>query len=182
MNTTTIFISYNPNADLEETLAIRLHTIGVSGGFRMYLPDRFNSETILEDETKQRISRADYFVLFSTKPLSDIVKQEIEFAFGYLHDKSKIIVIYDKEKGKNLKGEITNYFTPFYLDKYENRQDKLLETIINTIAHKEKNNIIKNQKKHIDKLKQEKEQSNAIAAFLGVGLGLLLLGTLLSKK
>ena len=181
MSTTTIFITYNPNSDLEETLAIRLHTIGVSGGFRMYLPDRFNSETILEEETKIRISKSKYFVMFSTKPLSNIVKQEIEFAFDYLNDKSRIIVIYDKEKGKNLKGEITSHFTPFYLDKYIDRQDELLKTIINTIAYKEKDTQMRTQQRN-KKLQQEKDDSNAVAALLGVGLGLLVLGALNDRK
>ncbi len=181
-NPTTIFITYNPNSELEETLAARLHTVGAVNGFTMYLPDRFNSETKVSEETKARISRSNYFVIFSTNPLSNIVKEEIEHAFNYLQDKSKILVIYDKEKRKNIKGKITKYFTPFYFDKFDNRQDKLLETIINTIAHKEKNETIKRQKNQIKSLKRKNDDSNALAAILGIGVGLLVLGAVFSKK
>ena len=122
----TIFITYNPNSEFERTLAIRLHTIGASTGFKMYLPDRFNSNRVLDDETKNRISKADYVVMFSISQLSPIVKQEIQFAFSILKDKSKIVVIYDKHRGKNLKGDITSHFTPIYVDQFESGQDKVL--------------------------------------------------------
>lgn len=179
MKPTTIFITYNPNSETEETLAARLHTIGAVNGFLMFLPDRFNSDKIVSDETKARISRSDYFVMFSTKPLSNVVKQEIEFAFNYLHDKSKIIVIYDKQKGKNINGEISNHFTPFYFDKFDNRQDKLLENILNTIERKEKNTTLNSVPQTV---KVKNNNDYALAALLGIGLGLLILGIVLPKK
>lgn len=174
----TIFITYNPNSEFERTLAIRLHTIGASTGFKMYLPDRFNSNRVLDDETKNRISKADYVVMFSTSQLSPIVTQEIRFAFNILKDKSKIIVIYDKNRGKNLKGDITSHFTPIYVDQFENGQDKVLNKIINTIHSKE----ISNQSQQIVKLKKEKENSQALTALFGIGLGLLILGHASSSK
>ena len=173
----TIFITYNPKSEQEKTLAMRLHSIGAVNGFRMYLPDRYNSDSVLDDETKARISKSDYLVMFSTNPLSTIVRQEIEFAFRYLQDKSKILVIYDKHQGKNLTGKITEYFTPFYFDKFENKQEELLRSIISTISHIEKNEIIKKQKSEIQRLERQRNDSNALAAFLGIGLGLLILGT-----
>jgi hypothetical protein len=182
MKPTSIFISYNPNSELEETLAYRLHTIGAVNGFTMYLPNRYNFENQLSEESKSRISRSDYFVVFSTIGLSNVVKEEIECAFEYLQDKSKILVIYDKANGKNLSGDITNYFVPFYFDKYNNRQDELLNVIMNTISHKEQNVIINNQSKEIQRLKEEKTNSNALAAILGVGLGLFVLSALSDKK
>ncbi len=172
----TIFITYNPNSEFEQTLAIRLHTIGVSTGFRMYLPDRFNSEKVLDDETKSRISKADYVVMFSTSPLSPIVKREIEFAFSVLKEKSKIVVIYDKRRGKNLAGDIPSHFTPIYIDQSE--QDKVLSEIIGTIQNKE----ISDQGEQIAKLRKEKENSQALAALFGIGLGLLILGSATTSK
>ena len=62
---TTIFISYNPDNGLEQTLASRLHTIGAVNGFRMYMPDRFNSNSQLDYETIRRINLSDYFIVFS---------------------------------------------------------------------------------------------------------------------
>ena len=67
MNTLpTIFISYNSNSEFEETLAIRLHTIGAVHGFNMYLPDRFNNKQGISLETQSRINLSDYYILFST--------------------------------------------------------------------------------------------------------------------
>ena len=176
MNTTTIFVTYNPNSILEETLAVRLHSIGVSGGLRMFLPDRYNSQTVIEEETKIRISKSQYFVMFSTTPLSNIVKQEIEYASQYIHDISRVIVIYDREKGKNLKGDITNFFTPFYLDRYNNSQGELLAAIMRTIEHKEQVVKIQQQQKQIEKLKKEKEEYEWCCCFIRcwfriIGLG-----------
>lgn len=182
MESTTVFVTYNPGNSQEQTIAARLHTIGAVSGFRMYMPDRFNSETVLDNETKRRINQSDYVVMFSMGKLSTIVKHEIETAFKHIGDKSKIIIIYDKHKGKNLKSEITNYFTPFYFDKYHNKQDELLKAVINTIFHKEKNEIINKQEGVIRKLNKEISDASAISALLGVGLGLLILGVLGSRR
>jgi hypothetical protein len=84
----TIFITYNPGNQFEQTIAARLHTIGAVSGFRTYMPDRFNSETILDEETKRRINQSDYVVMFSLSPLSTIVKEEIDTAFKHIKDKS----------------------------------------------------------------------------------------------
>ena len=54
MRNPVIFISYNPRNHDEETLAIRLHTIGAVNGFNMLLPDRYHSTTVIDDETKRR--------------------------------------------------------------------------------------------------------------------------------
>ena len=181
MKPTSIFISYNPNSEVEETLAARLHTIGAVNGFVMYLPDRFNSEDQISEESQARISRSDYFVIFSTKPLSNLVMEEIEHAFKHINDRTRILVIYDKEKGKNLKGNISNYFTPFYFDQVNNRQDELLQKIINTIVHREQNKELVKKDKQINTLKKQKESSDALAAILGIGLGLFALGAIFRK-
>ena len=176
MKPTTIFITYNPSVEIEQTLAIRLHTLGVASGFTMFLPDRYNSNTILLDESKLRISNSDYLVIFSTSVLSKIVRDEILFASNYIKDTSKIIVIYDKEKGKNLTGDISNHFTPFYLDKYNNRPDELLTKVLNSIngeQHVQNSSLTK---------KEAEKNSNAVGALLGIGLGLLLLGALASSS
>ncbi|HTB07234.1 MAG TPA: hypothetical protein VK806_09800 [Bacteroidia bacterium] len=180
----TIFITYNPKSEAERTLATRLHTIGVASGFKMYLPDRFNSEAILSEETKIRISQSNYVVLFSISPLSSVVKQEIDYAFNYLNDKSKIIVIYDKHKGKNLKGDITNHFTAFYHD--DQTQDALLKELLETITHKEQVEASKKQSERIQELQKDidkrKKENAALLGLLGVGLGLLILSGGTSNK
>ena len=170
MKTTTIFISYNPNSDFEQTLAVRLHTTGAVNGFRMFLPDRYNSETIIDNETKNRISQSDWLIVFSTEELSEIVKQEIQYAAQNFKDKSKIIVIYNFEKGKNLSGNLAEQFTEIYFNP-EDDFDKIISDKIFSKFHIEERN--KNEKE----IKKIKQQRNALLALLGIGVGLLLLGS-----
>ncbi len=169
MKPTTIFITYNPNSDFEQTLAVRLHTTGAVNGFRMFLPDRYNSDTIIDHETKARINQSDWLIIFSTEQLSNIVRQEIEYAWQVFKDKSKILVIYNFEKGKNLTINITDNFTDIYFNPKTDDFDKIIsKKIIPHIHLKEK----------IEKENQElRQQRNALLAFLGIGVGLLLLGS-----
>lgn len=127
----SVFISYNPNSDIEQTLAVRLHTIGAVHGFNMLLPDRVGFSKTVSTETRNRITSADYFILFSTTSLSSIVLEEIQIASSKLHDKSKILVIYDIGFGKNLKG--AENFTEVYINR-----SSPVETILNTIISKVK--------------------------------------------
>lgn len=107
--TSSVFISYNSNSDIEQTLAVRLHTIGAVHGFNMLLPDRTGYGKSISSETKSRILQADYFILFSTTQISEVVYEEISFAHAHLHDKSRILVIYDESVGIDQK--YTDKFT-----------------------------------------------------------------------
>lgn len=126
----TVFISYNPNSDIEQTLAVRLHTIGAVHGFNMLLPDRVGFTRSVTNETKSRILSADYFILFSTTSLSTTVLEEIKIAASKLHDKSKILVIYDISVGKNLKG--ADNFTEVYINR-SSSVEIILEKIISKV-------------------------------------------------
>jgi hypothetical protein len=163
----TIFITYNPNNGLEQTLASRLHTLGAVNGFRMYMPDRFNSDNEMDFETMRRINQSDYFILFSFGNLSEMVSKEIEIAYKHLQDPSRIIVIYDRQKGKNLVGGATNHFTAFDFDAMNDNPSELAQKIINSILH---NQLVQERSK--------KENSQAINALLGIGLGLFALAAL----
>ena len=171
MKPTTIFITYNPNAQVEQTLAIRLHTIGAVNGFKMHLPDRYNSSSTLDVETKRRIDESDWLVIFSTHALSKIVKQEIEYAFQRLHDKSKIIVIYNSASGKNLTGDITANFTEIYFDPFKKTTDEVTREVLQTIFMGE-------QTKQIVILEKQNQSKNELIALLGIGLGLFALSAL----
>jgi len=126
----SVFISYNPNSDVEQTLAVRLHTIGAVHGFNMLLPDRVGYSLGVSLETKNRILTADYFILFSTSTLSSTVLEEIKIASAKLHDKSKILVIYDISVGENLKG--TENFTKVFINR-SSPVEEILNKIISTI-------------------------------------------------
>ena len=130
MSLPSVFISYNPNFDIEQTLAVRLHTIGAVHGFNMLLPDRVGFTKSVSNETKSRILSADYFILFSTTALSTTVLEEIKIAASKLHDKSKILVIYDISVGKNLKG--ADNFTEVYINR-SSPVETILETIISKV-------------------------------------------------
>ena len=170
MKTPTIFISYNPNSDFEQTLAVRLHTTGAVNGFRMFLPDRYNSDSIIDHETKSRINLSDWLIIFSTEQLSKIVKQEIEYAWQIFKNKSKIIVIYNFGKEKNLTEEITDHFTKIYFNPNTDDFDEIIsKKIIPAIKIKEA---------QINKKSKElRQQSNALLALLGIGVGLVLLAS-----
>ena len=78
-----IFITYSEGNPFDETLAIRMHTIGAVNGFNMLLPDRFYSEYIISDTTKHKIAQSDWFVLFSTdSSITEAVVSEINFALS----------------------------------------------------------------------------------------------------
>lgn len=171
MKDSTIFISYNPNNDLEQTLAVRLHTIGAVSGFRMYLPDRYNSNFILDFETKNKINEAEYFIMFSTQKLSKIVLQEINYAFNQWKDKSKIIVIYDKRLGINLIGADTKQFTAISFDPFRGNQEDLVTNILNEIRSKENR-----------KTRKVNDQNQALKALLGLGISLYILSSIADKE
>ena len=120
----TVFISYNPESDLEQTTAVRMHTIGAVSGFQMLLPDRERPERGASLETIGRINMSDYFILFSASSLSIIVQEEIKLAFARWRDRSRIVVIYDKRVGRNLNAENC---TEVYIDIHSDPQSIVSE-------------------------------------------------------
>ncbi|MFN7301905.1 MAG: hypothetical protein ACOVSS_13800 [Bacteroidia bacterium] len=168
----SIFLSYNPGNDVEETLAIRMHTLGAVHGFRMYLPDRFLNEEDLSVETQSRINASNYYIMFSTqKKLSDVTRKEIQFAFAQKKDRSKIIVIYDKEVGKNLKN--ADEFTALFYDKANESMEQFSSKVLQKIKTLNDN----------DKSMSPKEaakEDDAMAGFVLAGLALLLLAAVFS--
>lgn len=169
-----IFISYNPDSEFEETLAIRLHTIGAVHGFQMLLPERNHRSSELSEQTKARISLSNYFIVFSTKNISKVVKQEIEFAYEKIKDKSKIIVILDKN---NIKTPIKiENCTEIIIDSKNHSKESILEQILQQIKS--------GQAKFKGKKSTSKqdESEDALTGILLAGLALLLLGALFSNK
>jgi hypothetical protein len=185
----TLFITYNPESSDEQTLALRLHSICVANGFTSYLPDRYDSITHISQTTKSRISLSDYVILFSlTNTLSNVVKEEIEFAFEKFQDKSKIIVVYNTRK--NLSGSMTDHFTEIYCNPYRENTEQILDKIMQQVFRKEfekwdkaieeaQKNKKKEELKHAE---TEKNLINGILAILGIGVGLAVLASLLSGK
>ena len=163
-----IFISYNQSVVAEQSLALRLQTLGSLYGLHISLPDRIGSSA-LKLTTKQRIEEANLFIVFSTRNLSKVVKDEVKFARTL--DK-KIIIIYDKDVGKNLnlKG-----VTEVEYDHNKDVPEKLIHKILSEIRAPKK---IGNK---IPSKKVQKNESDSIGAFLLVGLGLLLLAAFMPE-
>lgn len=170
MNPTTVFVTYNPNNDFEQTLAVRLHTIGAVHGFNMLMPDRFSSQTKVSKETSFRIKSSDYFIVFSTSALTPIVQQEVEVAFSHLKDKSKILIIYNKVK--NLRHQ--ENCTEVYIDAGKNSPQEILDKVIGEIK--------RNQQKAKGKKVVEDDAASTLGGILLVGLGLLALDALFNSK
>jgi hypothetical protein len=167
--TPSIFISYNPKARNEETLAVRLQTIGAVNGFRTLLPDRFVGKAYVDDETTRRIQSSDYFVIFATQDLSKVVLQEIHIAFEHFKDSSKIIVIYDAHEAPNFILENPGSVTLVEFDPMSETVDVVIKKVIEEIAKKEKGQQVKNS-------------NNGLLALLGIGLGLVALASLVSSE
>jgi hypothetical protein len=162
--TPSVFVSYNPNSETEQTLALRLHTIGAVHGFNMILPDRSLDTTIVSRETQSRILTSDFFILFSTVSLSSVVQKEINIAFSKYKDKSKILVIYDKVNGKNLDG--AENCTEVYID---TREDAL--KIVSEIASKLRTN----------KPNSDSSFLSALAGILLIGVGLFAMTEMITQ-
>ena len=160
-----IFVTYNPGIEAEELLAVRLHTIGAVNGFTMYLPDRYNSAKEVGQNTLHFIKQSGWLVFFSFGNLSSTVTQEINAAFRHLKDKSRIIVVYHKQVGKNLGGGEADKFTSIYYDPAHESMDEALQKILKTLNEK-----------------RRKADNNGFLALLGIGLGLFALATLTQEE
>jgi hypothetical protein len=167
----SIFITYNPDSELERTLAVRLHTIGAVNGFQMYLPDRYDSVGSVSQETRHRIASAYWFILFSTHTLSSVVREEIRFAIEYSHDPTRIIVVYGLPGARpelNGLSEITQI--PF--DPWQESIDQVAGKILDTISHRMRHEPMQQWDE------QNNSERNGLAALIGIGLGLFALSLL----
>lgn len=163
---TNIFISYNPKVQAEQSLALRMQTLGALYGLSVSLPDRVGTIG-LKETTKQRIHRASLFIVFATRNLTRDVVREINYA----NELAKtIIVVYDKDVKNNLNIEGVHEI------EYSQKTDSP-EKIITEI-----NKIINKSKPKATKKKSKDDDDDAVGAFLLIGLGLLLLGALTSKS
>jgi len=152
---TNIFVSYNQNVQAEQSLALRLQTLGALYNLGISLPDRVGRAG-LKETTKQRIDKADLFLVFATRNLTKPVVDEINYA---LTAKKKIIVVYDKDVKNNLNIKEVHEI------EYDGKRDNP-EKIIG----------------EINKVISKSKEDDTVGAFVLVGLGLLLLAALTSKN
>lgn len=170
MKPARIFVTYNPNNDFEQTLAVRLQTLGAIHGFSILMPDRYEHNIPVSQETLYRIKSSDYFIFFSTSPLTSAVQQEIQAAYEHLHDKSKILIVYDRVKNLNHSLNCTEV----YINSVTNSVQEILQLTIDSIRQNQ-------QTTETTEVKTQQDTVNAIGAIILVGLGLLALNSISSK-
>lgn len=164
----TVFITYNPRSREEETLAVRLHSIGAVNGFTAYLPDRYNSISRVDPETKARIQEADYFVMFAFDNVSPLVKEEIEIAKQHLGDSSKIFIIHRKNLTSKVKQQGLSGVTFVDFDPSVQSIDTVIQTVFKNIDRRERQG-------------QNNGNENGVIALIGIGLGLLALAAIFNN-
>ena len=167
----TVYITYNPGSEVEQTLAVRLHTIGAVNGFRMLLPDRLYSETFLDDETKQRIASAEWFILFSTQRHSSIVQQEIDHAVSSGLPASRIIIIYNPAYPPQVIGSSSSQIIMVSFDPLTRSFDEVAQDVLLRISQE-----------IMSEMEAQSRQKNGLIALVGIGLGLLALNALSSTE
>jgi len=167
---TKLFITYNPANPEEQALATRLYTIASVNGFSAYLPDRFHGPEFLEPSTRQRIQQADYILFISFGKFSETVKQEINFALKSAEKtRNQILLIFSTTSGKNLTNTDGMNFELF--NPLKDSAEGFSQKLVNQLHAKE------NQK-----LKNDSDSSKALATLLGIGLGMVILGSLSDEK
>lgn len=167
----SLYVTYNPGNGTEKKLAVRLHTIGAVNGFRMFLPDRQHSHNILDEESKGRIGRSEYLILFSAGPISPIVEQEIEYAYRQFGDARRILIVRDLHTAQPLNPDSLK-FTVFEFDSSREAVDSVLHEILESLFPETPTKGTTSTLIQNPKLKKE------LGALLLVGLGLFLLSQL----
>lgn len=158
----TIFVSYNPGVEVEQSTALRLQTIASLYNATVLLPDRLGT-TQLKSSTKERIREANVFVMFSTSKLSKAVSDEARHAISV---GKRVIIFYSKHTGKNLDIDHKqgNFFEVTFDPRY-NSADQLLHAVL------ENGGFVKEE----PKTTSPHLANFAIGALVGVGLGMLLM-------
>ena len=102
-----IYITYNPESEVEQTLANDLYNKGRKNGYFIYLPER-NYSNKITSKTKLNIDTSKWFVIFSTSELSETVTQEINYAFQSKND-NQVILKLSKNRSLNIKAHQVDF-------------------------------------------------------------------------
>lgn len=161
-----VFITYNHNSEIGENTALRMQTLSNLYGYSVQLPYRLQNSTI-SSETKARISKSKFILAFAMNDLTEVLRNELEFALG----KNKpIIVIYDQAEGETIDFYDNANVKTVFIDYY--KTEDALHKI--SVFLEEKFRGIEQQKRNTE---------NAIGtALVGIGLGLLAYWALSGKK
>ncbi len=170
----SIFISYNPNNEQEKILATGLFKKGRQNGHNIYLPERNNLSHSLNNLTKERIDKSEWFIVFCFENVSESITNEINQAIkSQDRDRKKIIIVlsdYVDQKLTNIErfAKENNITLRTVEQNNFNQINKFTSNIITDIIGTKKNQTIK--------------EDNSILKFvLGVGVAALII-KLMSKS
>jgi hypothetical protein len=155
---------------VEQSTALRLQTIATLYGLRVELPDRIGPAA--KANTRERIARASYVVAFPLQGLSSVVKEELEYAASI---GKTILVVYEKRIGSRVKFKEYPRARYWPIDFDGEPTDKVLSEIAQFI----KSDQVQPPKSSLGEKHNADTGSNALLAFLGIGLGILALAAIL---
>lgn len=185
-----IFISYNPGVDIEESTALRLQTLSSLYGAVVHLPDRLGAFGDLKDETKRRILDAQVFVMFSTVTHTEVVRDEVTFAF---QNGKRVIIFYDQSTGPILDSTAYPDIVQIGFRPEEDNAAQLLQEVIDQggfvrVTPPAQPNPHQGQAASSHRpgpvsqtSSPTKKDDSAVGALVGIGLGLFLLWALTKK-
>jgi hypothetical protein len=152
-----IFVTYNPESSVEQNTALRLQTIANLYGIAVVLPSRLYGNGLINDETKTRINNSDLILAFSLNGMFPNVSQELGHA---IVEEKSIIVVYDKNIGKNINFRNYSHLKEVYID--DNNSEQALHEISGFINTEFKQ-------------KSKSKKTNALDV-LGAGVGIAIMG------
>lgn len=170
----SIFISYNPNNEQERILATGLFKKGRQNGHHIYLPER-NSLLTLNNITKERIDKSEWFVVFCFDNISETIISEINQALKNPdRDRKKIVVVlsdYVDQKLSHIEDfAIKNKITLKTVEQNDfNQINKFTTDLITEIVGNKKNKTLT-------------EDNNILKFVLGVGVAALLIKLMSNSK
>jgi hypothetical protein len=167
-----IFVCYNPNAQPEESTALRLQTISNLYGLKVSLPSRQTSANGISQETKLRIDNSRFVVAFCLESLSYLLTEELNYA---ILKQKPIVVIYDVDAGKKINfkevGDVKEVFVDF------SQTDDVIHEIADFLRAKLKLSQTQSE------LQQTRNNNTGLSiAVLGIGIGLLAAWALSQEK
>ena len=133
------------------------------------LPYRPSNSNNLTKQTESNINTSDWFLVFSIEPLSEMVRQEIEYALNNGKTMDQIIVVYSSHHGRNIPFEDNNRPIEMYVDDYDiNSIEQFKEAVLNQISERNNGHNISN--------------NNGLKTILGIGAAILLFREILRSN
>lgn len=170
----SVFVTFNVSADFEEATALRLQTIAGLYGVPIslpYRPDR--TAPHLTIETQRRIQDAWCVAAFSLSPLSDLMRQELQYA---LSAGRPVMIFYGEHSGKNIIFQDSDIVQEIFLD--FSHQDRAINQAIEFLQRMQAGGRIASSQT----AQEDSGVTNTGAAVIGIGLLLLGLWALTKDK